>query len=157
MQIWRAEGLRGFSRGLSASYLGVSESTIQWVLYEQLKRRLVEGSDKLQEGTEAESTGRKILRKALGAGFFAKLIATVVTYPHEVPSHPAIYNLLLDCPLVSVSFVFFDRASANFRSHEHDYDRHRHCRLHNDGNTMDYGVVLSLYSKKKGLWGYTVD
>ena len=37
-QILRVEGIRGLYKGLSASYLGVSESTIQWVLYEQFKR-----------------------------------------------------------------------------------------------------------------------
>ena len=58
----------------------MSESTIQWVLYEQFKRlfRVAEGE------RVGESKVRKILRDALGAGFFAKLIATVVTYPHEV-------------------------------------------------------------------------
>jgi solute carrier family 25 protein 33/36 len=37
-QIAREEGIRGFYKGLSASYLGVTEGTIQWVLYERLKR-----------------------------------------------------------------------------------------------------------------------
>jgi solute carrier family 25, member 33/36 len=78
-QIWRKEGLRGFSRGLSASYLGVSESTLQWVMYERLKR--VFRTEK-----KVPTTFREKLGQALGAGFFAKLIATVVTYPHEVPS-----------------------------------------------------------------------
>jgi len=32
--ILRKEGLPGLYRGLSASYLGVSEGVIQWVLYE---------------------------------------------------------------------------------------------------------------------------
>jgi len=82
VQIWRGEGLRGFARGLSASYLGVSESTIQWVLYEQLKR----AGERWGGGERQEGTTKKILREALGAGFFAKLIATVVTYPHEVRS-----------------------------------------------------------------------
>ncbi|KAF9236083.1 mitochondrial carrier protein RIM2 [Melanogaster broomeanus] len=38
VQIFREEGIRGFYKGLSASYLGVTEGTIQWVLYEHLKR-----------------------------------------------------------------------------------------------------------------------
>jgi solute carrier family 25 protein 33/36 len=33
----REEGIRGFYKGLSASYLGVTKGTIQWVLYEKLK------------------------------------------------------------------------------------------------------------------------
>ncbi len=36
-RILREEGVRGFYKGLSASYLGVTEGTIQWVLYERLK------------------------------------------------------------------------------------------------------------------------
>lgn len=36
--IVREEGFRGFYKGLSASYLGVTEGTIQWVLYERLKK-----------------------------------------------------------------------------------------------------------------------
>ena len=34
----REEGVRGFYRGLSASNSGVTETMIQWVLYEQPKR-----------------------------------------------------------------------------------------------------------------------
>lgn len=34
MDIIRKDGMRGLYRGLSASYLGVSEGVIQWVLYE---------------------------------------------------------------------------------------------------------------------------
>jgi solute carrier family 25, member 33/36 len=78
VQIWRYEGVKGFGRGLSASYLGVTETTLQWVLYDRLKHTLkTDGSRKQQ------SFGDK-LREALGAGFLAKTIATVVTYPHEV-------------------------------------------------------------------------
>jgi solute carrier family 25, member 33/36 len=76
-QIWRQEGLKGFSRGLSASYLGVSETTLQWVMYERLKRTF-------RTENKRPTTFREQLGQALGAGFFAKLIATVVTYPHEV-------------------------------------------------------------------------
>lgn len=34
VSIIKQEGLRGLYRGMSASYLGVSEGVIQWVLYE---------------------------------------------------------------------------------------------------------------------------
>src|SRR5690606_22102582 len=36
MQILRQEGIAGLYRGLTASYLGVAESTMQWVLYERM-------------------------------------------------------------------------------------------------------------------------
>ena len=84
-KIWRHEGIRGLGRGLSASYLGVSESTLQWVLFESLKR--VQRAER-----KAPVTYREKLREALGAGFFAKLIATVITYPHEVFSREIIID-----------------------------------------------------------------
>ncbi|KAH9809230.1 mitochondrial carrier domain-containing protein, partial [Melampsora americana] len=37
-RIYQQEGFLGFYRGLSASYLGVIEGTIQWTLYEKFKR-----------------------------------------------------------------------------------------------------------------------
>jgi solute carrier family 25, member 33/36 len=77
VQIWRHEGPKGFFRGLSASYLGISETTIQWVMFERLKRVF-------RSENKAPTTYREKLANALGAGFFAKLFATVITYPHEV-------------------------------------------------------------------------
>jgi solute carrier family 25 protein 33/36 len=38
----KEEGIRGLYKGLSASYLGISESTIQFVTYEWLKAKLRE-------------------------------------------------------------------------------------------------------------------
>jgi hypothetical protein len=38
VQIAREEGIRRFYKGLSVSYLGVTEGTTRWVLYECLKR-----------------------------------------------------------------------------------------------------------------------
>ncbi|KAI0726349.1 mitochondrial carrier [Fomitopsis betulina] len=71
-QILREEGIRGFYKGLSASYLGVTETTIQWTLYERLKR-LTEGKGGAQEWLGM-----------LGSAGTSKCVATLVTYPHEV-------------------------------------------------------------------------
>lgn len=35
----KQEGIKGLYRGMSASYLGVAEGTIQWVIYEKLKKK----------------------------------------------------------------------------------------------------------------------
>lgn len=41
--VWnREEGFRGFWKGLSASYWGCSEGCIQFVVYEKLKKHLIE-------------------------------------------------------------------------------------------------------------------
>jgi solute carrier family 25 protein 33/36 len=39
LNILKQEGLKGLYKGMSASYLGVAEGTIQWVIYENLKKR----------------------------------------------------------------------------------------------------------------------
>lgn len=86
-QTVRHEGIRGLYKGLSASYLGVTESTLQWVLYERMKlslarreaRRLATPGYQPTFLDQTEEWGGK-----LSAAAAAKLLATVVTYPHEV-------------------------------------------------------------------------
>ncbi|KAJ1924800.1 hypothetical protein EC988_010382, partial [Linderina pennispora] len=76
--IVRNEGWLGLYKGTSAAYLGVSESAIQWVVYEQIKKTL---NDRKPSG------GAKTLYdwfEYFGAAASAKLVASVVTYPHEV-------------------------------------------------------------------------
>ena len=85
-QILRDEGLRGLYKGMSASYLGVAESTLQWTLYEQMKaslarreaRLLASGKEKSWWDSTVDWTGKA------GAAGGAKLIAAVIAYPHEV-------------------------------------------------------------------------
>jgi solute carrier family 25 protein 33/36 len=69
-------GIRGLYKGLSASYLGVSEGIIQWTLYERLKKVA-----KKAEGGPLEWVGM------FGAAGGAKTIASLITYPHEVCPH----------------------------------------------------------------------
>lgn len=70
--IIRVEGIKGLYKGLSASYLGVTEGTIQWVLYERLKKKVA------GQGGATEWLGM------LGAAGAAKFTASLITYPHEV-------------------------------------------------------------------------
>ncbi|KZF20485.1 mitochondrial carrier [Xylona heveae TC161] len=86
MQVLRKEGIRGLYKGLSASYLGVSESTLQWVLYEQMKmflarreaRMLASGKSKTNWDHAVDWIGK------IGAAGSAKFFAAIITYPHEV-------------------------------------------------------------------------
>uniref|UniRef100_A0A7S1CBI5 Mitochondrial carrier protein n=1 Tax=Bicosoecida sp. CB-2014 TaxID=1486930 RepID=A0A7S1CBI5_9STRA len=76
-RILREEGARGLFRGLSASYLGLSESVTQIVLYTAAKRWVAgRGPSGEPEPLPAWQTF------ALAAG--AKLTASALTYPHEV-------------------------------------------------------------------------
>ena len=73
--IMKESGIRGFYKGLSASYLGVTEGTIHWVLYERLK--------KLTANTEGNGGAQEWLGM-LGSAGAAKCVASLITYPHEV-------------------------------------------------------------------------
>lgn len=85
-QTIREEGFRGLYRGLTASYLGVTESTLQWFLYEQgklyLSRREARLTASGRDPTVWDQTvdwGGKV-----GAAGSAKFFAAIITYPHEV-------------------------------------------------------------------------
>ncbi|VDN08256.1 unnamed protein product [Thelazia callipaeda] len=39
--VWRTDGFKGFYRGVTASYVGISETVIQFVLYEELRMLLL--------------------------------------------------------------------------------------------------------------------
>ncbi|KAL8772013.1 MAG: hypothetical protein Q9209_002678 [Squamulea sp. 1 TL-2023] len=85
-QTLRTEGFKGLYRGLTASYLGVTESTMQWFLYEQgkiyLGRREATIITSGQDPTIWDRTigwGGKV-----GAAGGAKFFAAIITYPHEV-------------------------------------------------------------------------
>lgn len=86
VQTVRTEGVRGLYRGLSASYLGVSESTLQWVLYEQAKRSLARRqNDLLSSGRTPTYWDRTVeFSGKLFAAGGAKFVAALITYPHEV-------------------------------------------------------------------------
>ncbi|WEW57483.1 Pyrimidine nucleotide transporter, mitochondrial [Emydomyces testavorans] len=86
-QTVRHEGIRGLYRGLTASYLGVTESSLQWVMYEEMKRVLARrAAHRLADPTHVpgwSDFGEEWGGKLVAAGS-AKLFAAAVTYPHEV-------------------------------------------------------------------------
>ncbi|KAL2168064.1 hypothetical protein VTG60DRAFT_492 [Thermothelomyces hinnuleus] len=85
-QVLRDEGIRGLYKGMSASYLGVAESTMHWMLYEQIKRSLARREERITLSGRPKNwwdhtvdwTGK------FGAAGFSKFVAAVITYPHEV-------------------------------------------------------------------------
>ncbi|KAL8811588.1 MAG: hypothetical protein Q9200_001679 [Gallowayella weberi] len=85
-QTVKAEGFRGLYKGLSASYLGVSESTLQWVLYEQGKLQL----ERREARLVASGRNPTVWDQAIdwggksGVAGASKFFAALITYPHEV-------------------------------------------------------------------------
>ncbi|KAF2000792.1 mitochondrial carrier [Amniculicola lignicola CBS 123094] len=86
MQTIRKEGFTGLYRGLTASYLGVTESTIQWMLYEQMKLGLAKREERVAATGLPPTIWDQTVSwtgKITAAGS-AKFIAALLTYPHEV-------------------------------------------------------------------------
>ncbi|KAJ3340118.1 hypothetical protein HDU93_007343 [Gonapodya sp. JEL0774] len=79
----RNEGIRGLYKGTSASYLGISESTIQFVVYEWLKKLY---RDRRRRESRAASTFSSLQDwvDSFVVAATAKLLASAATYPHEV-------------------------------------------------------------------------
>jgi solute carrier family 25 protein 33/36 len=90
LKIVKSEGIAGLYKGMSASYLGVAEGTIQWTLYERLKRKPSSPFDSIQDKPESrlrQWTG------TVGAAGTAKMIASLITYPHEVCSLISLWRM----------------------------------------------------------------
>ncbi|KAI1007030.1 putative mitochondrial carrier [Podosphaera aphanis] len=85
-KVVKNESIFGLYKGLSASYLGVTESTLQWVLYEQMKKSLTQRRERLVQSGVPKSLWDSTLDMVgnVGAAGGAKLIAALATYPHEV-------------------------------------------------------------------------
>ncbi|XP_032668141.1 mitochondrial carrier protein Rim2 [Odontomachus brunneus] len=81
-RIYQQSGILGFYKGIVASYVGISETVIHFVIYEAVKSWLA------THGSRAtRSDDRKTFRdfiEFMGAGSFSKTIASIIAYPHEV-------------------------------------------------------------------------
>lgn len=85
-QTIKGEGIVGLYRGLTASYLGVTETTVQWVLYERVKRMIARRRAMLDQSGIEPTRWDSLLQgtgPALASGF-SKCMASIITYPHEV-------------------------------------------------------------------------
>uniref|UniRef100_H2MFZ6 Solute carrier family 25 member 36a n=1 Tax=Oryzias latipes TaxID=8090 RepID=H2MFZ6_ORYLA len=84
-RVYQTDGLRGFYRGMSASYAGISETVIHFVIYESIKRKLLEAKAHASMDEEEESV--KDPSDFVGmmlAAATSKTCATSIAYPHEV-------------------------------------------------------------------------
>jgi len=75
----RAEGFKGFYRGLLPSLIGVSHGAIQFVAYEQLKIRR---SNMLKE--QGDAMGELTNFDYLTLSAVSKIFAGSITYPYQV-------------------------------------------------------------------------
>lgn len=82
-RVYQVDGLRGFYRGMSASYAGISETVIHFVIYESIKRKLLES--KVPTSVDEEDESSKDASDFVGmmlAAATSKTCATSIAYPH---------------------------------------------------------------------------
>lgn len=92
VKIFQTEGIRGLYKGLTASFLGIGESSLQWVMYEKMKKDLAASRLRKAQArdvtfTLAPGADPKSLLNWLdvfAVAAVSKLFAAVVSYPHEV-------------------------------------------------------------------------
>ncbi|XP_061550489.1 solute carrier family 25 member 36-A-like [Phycodurus eques] len=84
-RVYQMDGLRGFYKGMSASYAGISETVIHFVIYESIKRKLLQS--RAHASMEGEEESVKDAPDFIGmmlAAATSKTCATTIAYPHEV-------------------------------------------------------------------------
>lgn len=70
----------GFYKGITASYYGISETVIHFVIYEALKAQLIARRSRSDlDGNEKTS---KDFLEFMMAGAISKTIASCISYPH---------------------------------------------------------------------------
>lgn len=78
--VYKTEGMRGFYRGLTASYAGISETMICFLIYETLKKNLAQSRFTTPD-TDTEKGASDFLGLMVAAAF-AKGCASCIAYPH---------------------------------------------------------------------------
>ena len=99
-RVYQMDGLRGFYRGMSASYAGISETVIHFVIYESIKRKLLESKahTSMDEEDESVKDASDFVGMMLAAAT-SKTCATSIAYPHgTLLSHSSI---AIDIPYIS--------------------------------------------------------
>ncbi|KAF7994111.1 hypothetical protein HCN44_011380 [Aphidius gifuensis] len=82
-KIYQQSGILGFYKGITASYVGISETVVHFVIYEAVKSWLINHRSRIPAGDENSKTSRDFL-EFMAAGAFSKTIASCIAYPHEV-------------------------------------------------------------------------
>ncbi|XP_046990591.1 mitochondrial carrier protein Rim2 [Schistocerca americana] len=83
-RIYKTKGVLGFYKGISASYVGISETVVHFVIYEALKARLVAHRHSTGSGAPSDSRTSRDFLEFMAAGAVSKTVASCVAYPHEV-------------------------------------------------------------------------
>lgn len=82
--IVREYGIRGLWKGVTASYWGICETMMHWMVYEYLKKQLAEYKARNSNGGGGGGLTGVDMFGLMGCGACSRLCATAIAYPHEV-------------------------------------------------------------------------
>uniref|UniRef100_A0A8C2YQ97 Uncharacterized protein n=1 Tax=Chinchilla lanigera TaxID=34839 RepID=A0A8C2YQ97_CHILA len=84
-KVYQTDGLTGFYRGMSASYAGILETVIHFVIYESKKQKLLDCKTApiMENGEKSVKEASDFVEMTLVAAT-SKTCATGIAYPHEV-------------------------------------------------------------------------
>lgn len=80
--IWRTSGFLGFYKGITASYVGISETIIHFVIYEFFKAQIKQ--KRLSNPLSDDNFDKYIFFQYMFASAASKSCACALAYPHEV-------------------------------------------------------------------------
>lgn len=79
--IYKENGISGFYKGITASYFGISETIIHFVIYEFIKSKLFELDSK--RAVEEPISDQKLnFFQYMAAAAASKSFASIIAYPH---------------------------------------------------------------------------
>ena len=81
--VYQESGVKGFYKGITASYYGISETMVHFVIYEYLKKVILTRNREL-EGRTSDEKRLKDYGMIMVAAACSKASASAICYPHEV-------------------------------------------------------------------------
>ncbi|XP_015118425.1 mitochondrial carrier protein Rim2 [Diachasma alloeum] len=82
-RIYQQSGFLGFYKGIVASYVGISETVVHFVIYEAVKAWLITHRSRVPTDNDGSKMGRDFI-EFMAAGAMSKTVASCIAYPHEV-------------------------------------------------------------------------
>lgn len=82
--IYQRHGLLGFYKGITASYFGISETIIHFVIYEFIKAQLRQRKESSRDSYNPDVKSTRDFVQFMAAGAVSKTCASTLAYPHEV-------------------------------------------------------------------------
>lgn len=77
--VYKNNGISGFYKGITASYFGISETILHFVVYEFIKSRLLKNTS---DTSNANQSGTLNFFQYMAAAAVSKSFASIIAYPH---------------------------------------------------------------------------